>query len=292
MRGGRLIYVSVMGYGDALISLQLLQRASPLPVPLLVVGSANTTQVQDHVLGSRFTIAELFPAHSRLYQARTAGIGAMLSDLRRFRAWMSENLRPDDRLLFEKRDWRNQMIGGAAGQRALVPAGTGSAYFDRKRMIEAATGRAIELPSCKRLPRAPTSVLINPSAGAPQREIGAAAMHRLVELLQRRQCRVTVIDPAGRFASAASNFDEYHRRLVLTEATALLRRHDLYIGPDSFFVHLAYYCEVPFFTLLPRRDFVFDFAPPGSRELGNFIGLDEVLAGSTLEQRLGAFAGW
>jgi hypothetical protein len=289
---GRLIYVSVQGYGDALISLQLLQRAGALPAPLLILGSTQTVQVQDCVLRSKFEIVELFAGHARFYKLRTAGLRAVFSDLRLFRRWIAENLRADDRLLFEKRDWRNRLLSGALGRHAVAPAHTGSVYIDRKRMIEALTGRAIELPRCVRPPRPPVSALINPSAGAPEREIGHGALRSLTSLLRRRQCRVTLVDPDGRFAHDAASFDEYHGRIALIDAAALLRRHDLYVGPDSFFIHLAYHCQVPFFAVLPHKEFAFDFAPPGSREARNFIALDEVVDGGALERRLGDFLGW
>ena len=291
MSKSRYTFASILGYGDALISLQLLQQASPFPAPLRIAGTAITQDVQT-AIKTDLSVTRVLPDHAAFFRIRAAGFRRCVEDIRAFRRWSESALSRDDSVLFEKRDFRNHLILGRCGARIIEPETTDSSYVDRKNMIERVTGRKLVLADCHRPAAGVRSVLINPSARARHREIPTDVMQNLVTIFRRRGIRVSITDPAKQFADISSLFDQYLGRLDLADAMALMRGHDLHIGPDSFFIHVAYYLRVPFFTILPWLDFDFYFAPPGSKGLGNFIALPVARDPSKLELALGNFLGW
>jgi hypothetical protein len=292
MKNSRFTFVSILGYGDALISLQLLQQASPLPAPLQIAGTGIAQEVQSTIIGSKFPLIEIVPDHAALFRLRKAGLRQSLHELLIFRKWAESALGPDDLVIFEKSDPRNHLILGRCNARTVAPKRMISSYVDRQRMLEGLTGRGLELPDCAQPKSAPRSVLINPSARAAERELSPAVMRNLLELFRRRGMRVSITDPDSRFAGAKEQFDRYYGRLKLPAVTALLREHDLYVGPDSFFIHLAYYLRVPFITLVPSTDFNFYFAPPGSMRLRNFIAMSQTHDQAQLAKAISTFVGW
>ncbi len=285
-------YVSVLGYGDALISLQLLQQTAASAVPLLIAGTSVTQEIQSKIVGTDIAVARVLPGHAAFFRIRYAGLRQSLQEILAFRAWAEATLTADDIVLFEKPDVRNRLILGRCRARRVEPQVTDSSYLDRKRMIEQVTGCELALPDCAQPAQAPRSVLINPSAAALHREIALPVMHNLITLFRQHGLRISITDPDGKFLGNRELFDEYHGRLDLTAAAALVRNHDVYVGPDSFFIHLAYYLRVPFIALVPTVDFNFYFAPPASKRLRNFVAMPDTHHPDKLSRAVGAFLGW
>jgi ADP-heptose:LPS heptosyltransferase len=50
-----------------------------------------------------------------------------------------------------------------------------------------------------------------------------------------------------------------------------MRAADLYVGADSFFLHLAYHFDVPMFAIVPSETAY--FAPPGLAAAGGVLSL-------------------
>lgn len=283
---GRHFAVSVLGYGDALITLALARQAAPQLRGLELVGTPITRRVLHEILEwPELPFTELLPDHAAFFRLREAGLTAGLRELARCRRWARTTLRPDDRLLLEKSDLRNRFAFGAGPATLLQPPRALPTYAARATLWGRAAGVDLVLAE-SRFVAPPRRVLVNPAARAPHRTLGIDAVQNLVRVFAEGGAAVTLIDPEGRFAAARTEFAQYVGRVSLREATSLMRAHDLYVGPDSFFIHLAYYCGLPFLAVLPQAGFDFRFAPPGTERLGHTLTLAQAADPQALREVL------
>lgn len=292
MKTTRYTYVSILGYGDALISLQLLQKTSPFPAPLQIAGTHITQEVQSTIVGSTYPLVEVLPDHAAFFRARKARLHQSIRELLAVRKWAESTLGPDDMVLFEKPDPRNSLMLGRCKAHMVAPKRSTSIYIDRQRMLQELTGCNFALPDCMQPLAAPSSVLINPSSRVFEKEFSSTVLRNLLNIFRRRGMSISITDPDSKFVDIEDQFDQYYGRLKLPEAIRVMREHDLYIGPDSFFIHLAYYLRVPFIALVPNANFNFYFAPPGSIRLRNFISMPKADDLAHLTDAIGAFVGW
>ncbi len=270
---GSLLYVSLLGFGDTLISLQLLNRVPTLWPRLRLIGTSVTSQLVEIFGATRFPVTELLADHAAFFRVKTTGAIRALAELRAFRHWARQTIGDDDRILFEKPDWRNRlMLGRRFGQR-IEPKHSTSIYTDRKQMLEQLSGAHIKLEDCAPLSATPRRVVLHPAARLRSKELSLQQVEEIGQFLGAAGCVVTLIDPDRRYSDCGKRLHTYLPSPPLPQAIAALRGADLLIAPDSFFMHLAYYYRVPFFAL--PADSEFYFAPPGCRDMGNYLPLRE-----------------
>jgi hypothetical protein len=284
----RLNYVSILGFGDALVSLSMLQQVFPEPQQIRILGSSITAQIQTAIVGSQYELVEITQAHAKTFSIRTSGLGDILNEVYQVRRWSRQKLSGRDVVFFESPSLRNKILFSGMGTKLISPQRTDSAYRDRAKMLESYTGKSIYFPDCPLPEKRPESVLINPSARDPARAISLPVLHNLRTYFQDRNVNIALMDPGATYQTLATQFDEYYGPSDLATAAANLRRHQLYIGPDSLFTHLAYYYRIPSLTLVNvNPDFY--FAPPGTKQQGNYFSEADLLDAMQLPAKLDRF---
>ena len=114
-----------------------------------------------------------------------------------------------------------------------------------------------------------------------------AAIDSILHMVTEFGTEVCLIDVDGRYAVLQSRIHTYLRRPSLNDAVMALREADRYIGPDSFFMHLAYYFRIPFLAFFRPTDMY--FAPPGMLKQGNYITFSDAAHKDQLRRKLRTF---
>lgn len=282
-----MIYVlSILGYGDCLITLSLLEQSQIPAHDCVVVGSRVTTEVA-HLL-DRFdlSIVSLLPNRCSLFTLKTAikkgEIRSLLADWRAIRQWGRGVLIPRDTVIVEKSDWRNRLLFSGAYELRQIARMDG-AYLDRATELSHHFC-TISLRSCATLEKKPQHLLVNPCAGSRGRSLSYSLINVMFRAAENEKVAVSLIDPDGSYKAFKDRAFRYIWAPTLTDSDRLLRDTDLYIGPDSFFMHLAYYRGIPFFAFFQRGNVY--FAPPGMIEANNYMFFDEARDQRKLDSRL------
>jgi hypothetical protein len=265
------IYLSLLSLGDNLISLQLLRMLGPRAGDVVLVGTGLTYKVAELIGPAPCAFEQALPDVAAFYDLRRAGPRRALRDLRQVRRALRRFTAPPVSALFEKRDWRNPWIVPPPIRRVEPEVGV-SIYHDRRDMLIRAVGPLPELPSCRRPGRVRT-LTVNPAARQSFKALPRAVLEAILAYTQAHDIRVCLLDPEESCAWARRRVHRYEARPSLTQAVEQLRAADLYVGADSFFLHLAYHYAVPFFALPPKPAPY--FAPPGMIEQGHWLVLDE-----------------
>jgi len=257
----------MMGYGDSLITLSLLERAGAAAQGIRVVGTGVTAAVAALLRSPVPLSQQLFGDVAAFYVVRERGALRAAADFARFRRW-SRGLGADDTLVFEKADWRHRWLVPPGRCRVLQVPRASTAYADRERLLRPWLG---EQP----WPRSPAPngvarrLLINPSARASARELGRPLLDEALRLAAEAGAEVCLLDPQGRHAGLKAQVQSYLHGAPLGEAAAALRESDRYLGPDSFFMHLAYYYGKPQLALFHPHNMY--FLPPGLDQSGEYL---------------------
>ncbi|MGH8461591.1 MAG: glycosyltransferase family 9 protein [Stenotrophobium sp.] len=276
--------ISAMGYGDCLITLSLLERLGPVEREYEIVGTAVTARISA-LLNRPLPVVELLPDKAAFYTVKEDGPWKALQD------WFSVNRslrrlsRSGDIFAFERRDLRNRSVKPLRCVGVYAPQ-THCAYNDRQTLVRELFGHAPEWTPAASPQNAVRSVVINPCARYRHKWLTPEILKNLMEIAAQRGWSVTVLDPCGSHAQF-SGHARYIARPALADAAAILKSSDLYIGPDSFFIHLAYYYRVPLFGIFVPQNH--DFQVPGMAQLGNCMNLDAAADRTALERTLSAF---
>jgi len=259
---------SILGYGDSLITLSLLERAGRAASNVCVVGTAVTRATADLMHGPPPIAEELFADVAAFYVIKQRGIAAALHDLLRFRRWAQDRLSPADTLVLEKRDPRTRWLVPKGACTVVEVTRGKSVYIDRETVLRPYIGEQHWQP-CARPWRRGERLLINPSARASSKNLPTKLVEASLQVAAAIGTKVCLIDVAGHYEALRTHVDRYLRSPSLRDAALALRESDRYLGPDSFFVHLAYYYRVPFLAFFRATDTY--FAPPGTSEQGNYV---------------------
>jgi len=210
----------------------------------------------------------IFGDLAAFYAIRQRGIGAAVREIIAFRKWAATTLSAKDILILESSLPQNLLLIPRRTCPVLQVARVRSAYEDRERVLQPYLG---ELPfaPCVKPGRRARRVLINPSARARSRNIPIEAVAAAIRIAAEASAEVCLIDVDGRYDELRPRVHDYMARPTLTDAAKKLRDVDAYIGPDSFFMHLAYYFRVPFLAFFWPNNIY--FAPPGMLAQGNFV---------------------
>ncbi len=112
----------------------------------------------------------------------------------------------------------------------------------------------------------PKKILINPFTRENYRNISLEHLKIVLKLL--KPFCVTLLDFEERYAFLQDKVARYCAKTSLEEVKNLILESDLYIGGDSFLIHLAYYLKKNYFIFFYRDND--DFMPPnGGNE--NFL---------------------
>ncbi|GAA9270308.1 hypothetical protein HpHA227_11020 [Helicobacter pylori] len=112
----------------------------------------------------------------------------------------------------------------------------------------------------------PKKILINPFTRSIERSIPLEHLQIVLKLL--KPFCVTLLDFEERYAFLKDRVTHYRIKTSLEEVKNLILESDLYIGGDSFLIHLAYYLKKNYFIFFYRDND--DFMPPNGKN-ENFL---------------------
>ncbi len=279
--------ITLLGYGDNLITGSILENKYIDSSKLTVVGSQVTQKVWrllNKPITPDYVIFNEIPA---FYALREFGLSAALRDARIFRRWALESVDSNDSVIFEQRSsFRNICLLIGTGCKRIEIYRQKGAYTDRLDAIS----KDIEKHTWSdgALPRGISQrILINPTARSKIRSLNPGTINTIIEVAKITKSSISIIDMHGDLETFRSKVDNYLCNPSLEEAAAALRQADRYIGPDSFFMHLAYYYRVPQLALFWKSDTYFQ--PPGLLRQGGIYYFDDILDVSLIKRRLLAF---
>ena len=272
--------LSLLGFGDCLITLSLLENLGQEAPPVLGTG---VTQQVNQLLNQPLQVESILPDVARFNTLRQSGLRAALVDFLQARKAVQRRLRAGDRALLERGDLRHRLLL-PAGTQALAQEPSTSVYNARRQWLEQALGHPLQ----HRAPARPGPIQhlsINPCARFRRRNLGPQIVQNILGLCRSRGWQLSLIDPTGEYASFAKDCVHYLARPALKDAVQLLRQSDVYLGPDSFFLHVAHYFGVPHFGFYYPDHLL--FMTPGMEELGNWCTFQQAMDPAALEAGLG-----
>lgn len=272
---------SMLGYGDSLITLALLERLQPSAPAYRIFGTPVTSQASQ-LLARPLPVIKVLDQEISLYLIKARGSLRAMRDTLKFRRQVRAMTAAGDDLVFETAGRRAHLLT-PAGRNAHVPDDSGHVYADRHKMLVRLFG-PIEPWAPIQKPAVVRRLVVNPCARHPERWITHEIIDVLLQIANRRGWSVTLLDPCERYAAFAKRVACYHQQLALPAAAALLDTADLYFGPDSFFIHLAYYKRVPSFGVFLSH--WLKFMPPGMTEQKAFLSFEEARDPRRVEQVL------
>lgn len=279
--------LSAMAYGDCLVTLSQLEQLPPDARPYSLLGTAITGRISG-LLHRPLPVTELLPDKAAFYTIKERGAVAAVQDFITLRRELAARAQPGDVFAYERPILRNRALHPRGCTAVYAPFGA-SAYEDRQTLVRELFGSAAAWQPCA-LPQRPVlNVLVNPCARYRHRWLSPAIIENLLVIAAQRGWNLTLLDPCARYGGLRERVARYETQLPLAAAAALLRDADLYVGPDSFFVHLAYYYGVPCFGFF-HPDWLY-FLLPGARERGNWCSFDQAEDRALLSRALGDFAG-
>lgn len=274
--------LSAMGYGDCLITLSLLEQLGERDTSIRVLGTGATLRVSS-LLRKPVPVLPLIHDDAAFYTIKEKGVSQSIADFLSIRRSLQCMLQPGDRLGLERRILRNRLLL----PQGVVPIWTQATpciYDDRQELVRKICGVVYPWKSCAPLARPPRRVLLNPWARYANRRLDKATMENLLSEARRRGWELSLLDPTRRYGHLSQMVAQYVPEPALEYAATLLRKSDFYVGPDSFFMHLAYYFDVPFLGFFLPNWHV--FMPPGVRALGNGLSFNGARDSVVLQRKL------
>lgn len=253
-------YFTLLSYGDNVISLSLLSQIKGGP-EATIVGTEHTRQIAAFFPDLCFPIGVHFDRVPAFYDVRKRGALAAIRDAAAIRASVRPNLRRGDTIIAEQAGARSRAILYFRGVDVLAPPQGDNVYDDRKALLERVFDQPIAVDQAPPLRRAAQRVLINPASRVRRKAISAGALACVLDCLREHGAAVTLLDPDREHGALRSSVPAYHTGTTLAEAVALLRQADLYLGPDSLMIHLAFRYKIPALILFNEPNLY--FAPPG-----------------------------
>jgi hypothetical protein len=270
--------LSILGFGDSLITamtLELLEsNMTTEKIDFRVVGNKNTVAVWK-ILGfntvANVTIFEDVPAFYNFSESKLIDV---FRDLCRFRLFL-KTLPNKDTLFFERpSDIRSNLLVKGLPLYSVYVSQKSNAYLDRAKVLGDIFSQKITFPGICNIKITAKSLLINPSARQRSRVLDFDTIRFVIEIALTFNIKVTLLDFYGELSFFEKKVTCYVFRPDLDQSIKLLKESDRYIGPDSFFVHLAYYFRVPQLAFF-RRNWTY-FTPPDLLDNGGVYYFEDI----------------
>lgn len=273
-------FVSFLALGDNLISLSLLEKTNQ-PNKIGIIGTELTQKVASIMNREDvFDIEVLFSDVPAFYDIKKQGIFAAVKDICKFRNYIKSNKVKE--VVFEKKDWRIFLLTVGLGLKVFSSNTYKNIYDNRRCLINEAYGHSIKNSMYDIFDKIRINkVAINPASRVAKKSIKADDLITIISFLSSYHFQVTLVDYEKRYISLRNNVDLYITNTTLEDMKDIIAMNDLYLGPDSFLIHLAYYLQKPFFVIF--YDLQESFLPPVLQPSSNSI---LVSAKSSLESDL------
>ncbi|MGL2635797.1 glycosyltransferase family 9 protein [Helicobacter pylori] len=247
----------LLALGDNLITLSLLKEiALKQQQPLKILGTHLTLKIAKLLECEKyFEIIPVFENVPAFYDLKKQGVFLAMKDF----LWLLKALKEHEvkRLILEKQDFRSALLA------KFIPITTPNkeiknVYQNRQGLFSQIYGHVFDNPPYPMSLKNPKKILINPFTRENDRNISLEHLQIVLKLL--KPFCVTLLDFEERYAFLKDRVAHYRAKTSLEEVKNLILESDLYIGGDSFLIHLAYYLKKNYFIFFYRDND--DFMPP------------------------------
>ncbi len=247
----------LLALGDNLITLSLLKEiAFKQQQPLKILGTHLTLKIAKLLeCEKHFEIIPVFENVPAFYDLKKQGVFLAMKDF----LWLLKAIKKHKikHLILEKQDFRSALLA------PFIPITTPnkeikSVYQNRQELFSQIYGHVFDNPPYPMNLKNPKKILINPFTRSIDRSIPLEHLQIVLKLL--KPFCVTLLDFEERYAFLQNEAAHYCAKTSLEEVKNLILESDLYIGGDSFLIHLAYYLKKNYFIFFYRDND--DFMPP------------------------------
>jgi hypothetical protein len=281
--------LSILGFGDCLITGYILQgmgyQENDTFPKIRIIGTNNTIEVWK-MLGFRSSPeAIIFKSIPAFYNMRGSPASSIVRDYLKFRNWLKFSVANDDVLFTETPiDWRTRFLSHGCKCSIVGVQRSATAYLDRANVLGGLLEREMNWPLIVRPQGVANRILLNPVARQINRCFDDSTIFLIIQLAKSFGIELVLLDYGGTLEKFKTLVDSYLQRPTLSDAINALKQSDRYIGPDSFFMHLAYLNGIPQMPFF-QRGWTY-FSPPGLLELGNVYYFDDILDTQKLKSAL------
>ncbi|PDW93823.1 glycosyltransferase 9 family protein, partial [Helicobacter pylori] len=230
----------LLALGDNLITLSLLKEiAFKQQQPLKILGTRLTLKIAKLLeCEKHFEIIPVFENIPAFYDLKKQGVFLAIKDF----LWLLKALKKHKikHLILEKQDFRSALLS------KFIPITTPNkeiknVYQNRQELFSQIYGHVFDNPLYPMSLKNPKKILINPFTRSIDRSIPLEHLKIVLKLL--KPFCVTLLDFEERYAFLQNEATHYCAKTSLEEVKSLILESDLYIGGDSFLIHLAYYLK-------------------------------------------------
>lgn len=250
-------YLSLQALGDNLISLSLLAQ---LNIRVNILGTKHTKNIVKLIgLEDKFAIQVVFDDIPAFYDIRKKGLVKAIKDLYRFIRYIQKHQILE--IIFEKKDFRSTLILFFTHARGYFPSQFNpKVYENRNELIENIYQQPINFNSYILKIENPKRIVINPLTRVEVKNIDHRHLNFIINELSKYDCEIYLIDIEKRYEEFENKVQYYRTNTTLEDVKQLINECDLYIGGDSFLIHLAYYLQRNYFMIFYRDNDC--FLPP------------------------------
>lgn len=250
-------YLSFQALGDNLISLCLLAQ---LNIRVNILGTKHTKNIAKLLdLENELNIQVVFEDIPAFYDIRKKGLFKTIKDLYKFIKYIQKHQILE--IVFEKKDFRSTLILFFTNAIGYFPSQFNpKVYENRKELIENIYQQAISLNSYLLKIENPKRVVINPLTRVELKNIKKNHLSFILNELNKYDYEIYLIDIEKRYQEFECKVSYYLTNTTLEDVKELIKKCDVYIGGDSFLIHLSYYLKKNYFMIFYRDND--DFLPP------------------------------
>jgi len=258
-------YIALQSLGDNLISLSLLKSLDK-GKEINILGTKHTKDIAKLIgVDSRFNIKAIFDDVPAFYDIKKQGILKAIKDFYMFLKYVNSNA--VDEMVFEKRDFRSELVKFLTKSKVYCPDNSISNAYKKRRNLIAKVYKqnvTLNLYPLTIAERKQKTIIINPLTKVNLRNIKYNHLKHIINELDRKGHIIYLIDLEKKYQLFKNKVRYYLSSTSLEEVKRLMKNCDLYIGGDSFLVHLAYYLKSNYFVVFYNDNY--DFLPPNATE--------------------------
>ncbi|WP_067177444.1 glycosyltransferase family 9 protein [Sulfurospirillum sp. UCH001] len=255
-------YVCFLAFGDNLISLSLLEQ---LDQKINILGTNYTKNISLLMNNpDQFSIKIVFNDIPSFYDMRKKGLIQAIKDMYKFLNYIKENNITE--MIFEKKDFRSILISILTHSKIHYPNSSNrNIYENRKHIIENIYKKQVTLNRYTLKIRKNKTIVINPLTRMKQKNIEHEHLKYIIDVINKNNYKIYLIDIEKKYEIFSSKVQHYLTNTTLDDIKNLILECDLYIGGDSFLIHLAYYLKRNYFMILYTNND--DFSPPNIEDV-------------------------
>jgi ADP-heptose:LPS heptosyltransferase len=254
-------YVSLLALGDNLISLSLLEQ---LDYKVNILGTRHTLNIAKLMnIENKLNIEIIFEDIPAFYDIKKRGIVKSVIDFYKFIIFIKrKNI---NELVFEKKDFRTILVAFFTHVKIYYPdIQISKVYNNRKKFIENVYNKNIHLNKYNLQLKSPKIIVINPLTRVELKNIKHSHLRYIIEELNQNGYEIYLVDIEKKYKEFEHKVRVYLTNTTLEDIKQLIKRCDLYIGGDSFLIHLSYYLQKNYFIIFYRDND--DFLPPNATD--------------------------